>query len=76
MARDQKVPCLAIYFDIQNTFDTVPDDFLLTKLATVGLDLNLPTLICSTLEIFQVDMYFSNSKHAFLGASVPFYPMI
>ena len=52
-ARDQNIPCLAIYFDIQKAFDTVPHDVLLIKLANVGLDLNFLILICS---------YFSNRK--------------
>ena len=52
-ARDQNIPCLAIYFDIQKAFDTVPHDVLLNKLANVALDLNFLTLICS---------YISNGK--------------
>ena len=46
-ARDQNIPCLAIYFDIQKAFDTIPHDVLLNKLANAGLDLNFLTLICS-----------------------------
>ena len=63
--RDQNIPCLAIYFDIQKAFDTVPHDVLLNKLANVGLDLNFLTLICSYLsngkQCVKINQTYSNT---------------
>ena len=47
---DQKFLVEAVLTDVPKTFNCIPHDLLITKLATFGFDLNALTLICTYLK--------------------------
>ena len=47
---DQKFLVGAVLTDVPKTFNCIPHDLLITKLATFGFDLNALTLICTYLK--------------------------